>query len=408
MSSTARPYDIVVHGATGYTGRLVSQYLASSPSSANVKWAICGRSKAKLDELVGLVSNKSANWHKSSSTTFNIPEVLVADSTKQADMMNLVTSTKLVIACAGPFSAVGKDLVAACVAAGTHYVDITGEFPFVREVIEAHHETAVAKKIFVVPSCGFDCVPSDLSNAFAFDLAASNGVTIRRVEAAFRIKGGAGPSRGTLESVLNIKNAIRRKDFEQLSLVSEKDREGIVAAAPVKRPRWSAGFNAWMGPFFMSAMNERLVLRSNSLIAERRTATYIESVTGTFLAAVIYTLVSLLFVALFIPGVAPVLRRFVFPAAGQGPSSLKGSYIVSVAGYVSATAALPAVQGQMRCSIPAYPFTAVSVSETALAILAKETVAASGGVLTSYTAVGPALKRRLVESGYVTFTDSRK
>ena len=143
-----RTYDIVAFGATGFTGKLVAQYLAASEES--FRWAIAGRSADKLaavkDEL-GLSDEVG---------------VIEADSGDPASLAAMAEQTRVVLTTVGPFQKYGEPVVAACVASGTDYVDITGEPEFVNDLIRRHDEPARDAGVHIVNCCGFDSIPHDL------------------------------------------------------------------------------------------------------------------------------------------------------------------------------------------------------------------------------------------------------
>ena len=143
--------EIVIFGATGYTGSLVAAYLAAYEGS--LSWAIAGRSKEKLEALrAQLVSQYPAA----------APELIVADSFDKASLQSLARRTKVVCSTVGPYVQYGALLVEVCVAEGADYCDLTGETPFISKMIKAHHEQAEKEQRKIVHSCGFDSIPSDL------------------------------------------------------------------------------------------------------------------------------------------------------------------------------------------------------------------------------------------------------
>jgi len=142
----ARKYNVIVWGATGFTGKLVCEYLAREYGGA-VSWAVGGRSKAKLDAVLADLEGSYK------------PDIILADSADAASLASLAKQTKVVITTVGPYARYGRPLVAACVENGTHYVDLSGEAPFVRAMAEKHHAAAEAKGVKIVHCCGFDSIP---------------------------------------------------------------------------------------------------------------------------------------------------------------------------------------------------------------------------------------------------------
>jgi saccharopine dehydrogenase (NAD+, L-glutamate forming) len=151
MSAADRPHDIVVFGATGFTGQLVVRHLARA-APAGVRWAIAGRSLDKLAQVA-----------KDAGVDVPMLRVDVADP---ASLLSMARATHVVLTTVGPYAEYGEPLVRACVDAGTDYVDITGEPEFVEQIQEKHHAAAAAKGLRIVSCCGFDSIPHDLGAFF--------------------------------------------------------------------------------------------------------------------------------------------------------------------------------------------------------------------------------------------------
>jgi len=143
-----REFDIIVWGASGFTGRLVAQYLHTQYGSG-LKWAMAGRSQSKLDSVRAQVADDS------------VP-VIIADSHDEQSLNVMVQRCKVILTTVGPYGKYGAGLVAVCVKHGTHYCDLAGEVPWMRQMIDTHHEAARANGTKIVHTCGFDSVPSDM------------------------------------------------------------------------------------------------------------------------------------------------------------------------------------------------------------------------------------------------------
>ena len=151
MSQTAKDFDVIVYGATGFTGRLVAEYLLKTYGAAGtVRWAMAGRSAAKLAEVRDLIGAPK-----------DLP-LIAADGTDAVALAALASRTQAVITTAGPYQLYGGTLVAACAAAGCDYVDLAGESNWIAAMIAAHQATAKATGARLVFSCGFDSIPFDL------------------------------------------------------------------------------------------------------------------------------------------------------------------------------------------------------------------------------------------------------
>src|SRR5262249_16746613 len=146
-----RDYDVVLYGASGFTGKQTVRYFAEKAHVGEVRWAIAGRNREKLEavktEIGGAVKDT---------------DVLVADSRDQSAVDAIVSGTRVILTTAGPFALYGSNIVDACVRFKTHYVDITGETTWVRDLIDRYHNRAAADGTRIIPFCGFDSVPSDL------------------------------------------------------------------------------------------------------------------------------------------------------------------------------------------------------------------------------------------------------
>ena len=145
-----REFDVIVWGASGFTGRLVSEYLLSQYGvGRDVKWAIGGRNASKL------------NIFKDQLGAPSLP-VLVADIKNRSSLDDLTKQTKVICTTVGPYALYGSEMVASCVANGTHYCDLAGEAQWIRRMIDRHHDEARKNKTRIVHSCGFDSIPSDM------------------------------------------------------------------------------------------------------------------------------------------------------------------------------------------------------------------------------------------------------
>ena len=248
----SRKFDVVLYGASGFVGRQTVAYFAQQPhvTALGLKWAIAGRSADKLE-----VVRKAFG-----STPMG---VLVAEAQDAAAMDRLARSTRVVLSTAGPFALYGSELVAACVRHGTHYVDITGETPWVRGLIDRHHEDAQRKGVRIIPFCGFDSIPSDLSARLANEAMWDRfGEACTQVKAAFSIRGGF--NGGTLASLFNMLASGQSDAMADPFLLNPAGTLPVDVSLhgdPVT-PRLDPDFSAWLGPFMMSTINTRVVRRS--------------------------------------------------------------------------------------------------------------------------------------------------
>ena len=222
-------FDIVIFGASGFTGRQAAAYLAQH-APPGLRWAIAGRDRKRLEAL-----NLAA-------------DIVVADSGDHASIDAMASQTRIVVSTAGPFARYGTPVVEACVQRRTDYVDITGETSWIETLIPRHHTRASESRVRIVPCCGFDSVPSDLS---AFLLVTEHRAV--NVRAYFQV-GGGGLNGGTVASVSHI--------------VSTRDVGRVTRADVFARPRFDDWVGAWVGPFFMAPTNSWVVRRSAALFTE--------------------------------------------------------------------------------------------------------------------------------------------
>ena len=175
--------DIIIYGATGFTGKLCVKYFQSL--NTTVTWAMAGRNLIKLQKVAEDYQAKV--------------EILLADSDDESALDNLTSRARVILSTTGPFHRYGSKLVASCIKNNAHYVDITGENFWVKGLIDKHHAEASEKGIRIIPSCGFDSIPSDLG---AFFSAQAVGKPIKRIESFHSYEGGA--SGGTLETMFSM------------------------------------------------------------------------------------------------------------------------------------------------------------------------------------------------------------
>jgi short subunit dehydrogenase-like uncharacterized protein len=145
-----RDLSVVVLGATGITGRQVAAYLAQRAAESEIHWAVAGREPAKIEHVLGKLG-------------VTAPETLRADLDDPAALEEIASRARVVLNLVGPYSRYGEPVIQACIAAGTHYADLTGEIPFVRRMIDAHQQEALEAGVKIVNVSGFEALPADLA-----------------------------------------------------------------------------------------------------------------------------------------------------------------------------------------------------------------------------------------------------
>ena len=167
MSTTNKPYDIILFGVTGFTGKLAAEYLfgKQQQSSNTLKWAVCARNEAKAKEVLQDLASKNTDG---SNEPHSLPDILLADllcptPSEEEALKQVVAQTKVVITCAGPFERYGTKLVQYCAELGVSYADVTGETDFVRACIRDFDAVAQKSGAVIVHHAGNDCIPQDLT-----------------------------------------------------------------------------------------------------------------------------------------------------------------------------------------------------------------------------------------------------
>ncbi|AKK08729.1 hypothetical protein CTEST_06455 [Corynebacterium testudinoris] len=381
--------DIVVHGATGFVGRLTAQYLSTIPG---IQVGLSGRDAAKLEAVR---DELGVEW-----------DIIAVDALDAADMTTLAARTKVVISCVGPYTRLGEQLVRACAEAGTDYVDLCGEALFIRDMIDQYHPTAQQSGARIVSSCGFDSVPSDMG---MFALHSYAGEPFREVTMVVEeLKGGI--SGGTIDSMRAV-SAQARSDRDQARLLHNPYTLSPIPSAEPRIEGLEKDFDVtkladgrWSGPFFMAMFNTRIVRRSNSLRdhAYGPFRYHERWATGRGLWGRIRALgLAGITAGLFWVIQQKFAQRWI-PSPGEGPSETdrkKGRFTVRHVGTTESGR-------QVTCTVsalgdPGYEVTAMMLSQAALTLL--HNPGGTGGVLTPATALGAPYVERL-ESGGMSFT----
>ena len=383
-----RELGIIVYGATGYTGKLVAEYLNNQYGVGGaVRWAMAGRSADKLaavrDEL-GIATE--------------IP-LVVADASDPASIRDMVQRTRVIITTVGPYQLYGSDLVAACAAAGTDYVDLCGEPSWMQQMIEAHGEAAGNSGARIVFSCGFDSIPFDLGVFFLQQQAIErSGAPCKRVRG--RVRGMKGVwSGGTLAS-FRATMAAAKQDPSIIASLTNPFALTPGFTGPEQpsgmEPLYDEVLESWVAPFMMATINTKNIHRSNLLLDHRYGEDFVYDemlVTG--------------------PGdkgeataraVAADKSMAEDPTApGEGPTREQretGFFDLLFVGHTADGGTLRAVvKGDMD---PGYGSTSKMIAESAVCLL-KNPEAASGGIWTPAPALGSLLIDRLQRNAGLTF-----
>jgi short subunit dehydrogenase-like uncharacterized protein len=399
----SRPYDIVILGATGFTGRLVADYLLRSyGTDGDLTWAMAGRDHAKLDRV------------RRELTSEDVP-LLVADVRDPASLDDLTRQTKVLCTTVGPYAKYGSEVVASCVRMGAHYCDLSGEVPWMRRMIDAHHAAAAAKKLRIVHSCGFDSIPSEMGVLYLQQQAKKQTGTYC-TEIKTGLKGASGGfSGGTIASLTNVlaeaeqDRRIYKILFNPYSLNPEDQQEGP-DGPDLRTVAYDADFGSWKCPFLMASINTRIVRRSQALLGRPYGADFQYSecmLTGAGWAGRVKAYVTSIPLALLMgakPGsLARKLIDWFLPKPGEGPSAKErenGFWVYDLVGRLPDGQLLRArVKGDRD---PGYGSTSKMLAEAAIC-LAKDELPEQYGVITPAAAMGEPLLKRLQERAGLTF-----
>lgn len=393
-----RELDLVLHGATGFVGRLVAEHLAAHAGDARV--AISGRSK---ERLLALRDDLGVDW-----------PVLVADAADPVALATLARSTTAVATTVGPYATRGMPLVLACAEAGTGYADLSGEVLFVRASAAGAHGRARDSGARIVHAAGFDSVPSDLGVLLLHERVTADGEGTLEDTALVVLSMRGGLSGGTIDSMRTQVDAVR-SDPSLCEVVADPyalspDPGAEPAAGQVRDralPARDALLERWVAPFVMAPFNTRIVRRSNALqdfaygpgFAYREVMGVGRGPLAPVVAASVAAGAGALAAGMALRPARLVLDRLL-PSPGDGPSERarrEGSFRVDIHTRTSTGAryvATVAAQGD-----PGYAATAVMLGQSALS-LALDDLTSSGGVLTPAVALGEHLVRRLRARGF--------
>jgi short subunit dehydrogenase-like uncharacterized protein len=402
-----RRLDVVLWGATGFTGGLVAEYLARTYGvGRRLRWALAGRSREKLEKV-------RSGLEAVDPRAREVP-LLVGDSADRASLDAICRETRVVASAVGPYAIHGRDLVAACVEAATDYCDLTGEFPFVREMIDLHHDRARARGARIVHCCGYDSIPSDLGTLVVQTyMQNKHGRRCAEVK-CFARGGGMAMSGGTAASILELakeatgSSRVRRMLADPYALDPGRESRGPDGRDPLG-PHYDHDLKRWTGPFMMAATNARVVRRTNALLgyAYGRDFRYKEAMSfGTgakgWLAATATAAGTVGFMATAaLPPARWLLTKTILPAPGEGPSREtreRGSFTMQLVGTAEASNGAPATKvfGTVHgTQDPGYGATSRMLGESAACLALDGEVSVTGGVLTPAACMGMRLVERL-------------
>jgi len=383
MPTTPREFDIIVYGATGYTGRLVAEYLKDK---TDLKWAMAGRSLSKLEEVRDLIGAAADT------------DLIVADASDPASLDAMVKRTKVVLTTVGPYQLYGNELVAACVANGTDYTDLCGEPAWMRQKIDQHDAAAKASGARIVFSAGFDSIPFDLGVMMLQKHCVKTfGAPAPRVKG--RVRAMKGTFSGGTAASLKATMAAASKDPAVIGyLINPFSLSADFAGPPQpagNKSEYDESLSSWATNFVMAPINTKNVHRTNHLLGHAYGAdfTYDEMMLtgpgeqGEAMAKHVAS--------------TPMMGGADDPKPGEGPTKEErdtGFYDVLFIGeYPDGRTARLSVKGDRD---PGYGSTSKMISETAIALCEQD---GPGGVTTPGAALGEQLVDRLQKNAGLIF-----
>ena len=408
MSDENREFEIVVWGASGFTGRLTAEVLIGQYGASNeLRWAMAGRNREKLEKVRDELTRKAG-------VDANSIPILVGDGDDEEFLDELTRRSSVICTTVGPYAKYGSKLVEACAKNGTSYCDLTGEVHWMQRMIEAHQEAAVESGARIVFNCGFDCIPSDLGVFFLQqEMKRRHGVGCSHIQ--LRVKGFSGAaSGGTIASMLTMLEEAE-KDPEVVRAMNEpyslnpKGQQSGPDSAEGRTPQYDNDFGQWTAPFMMAGINTKVVRRSNALLefAYGKGFRYDEAMLmgsgpAGFAKASATSAGSAAMMGAM--SIGP-LRRLVsgrLPQPGDGPSKAQreaGYFDLLLRGTADDGSV---IRGRVRGDRdPGYGSTSRMLAESAVC-LAKDPLDVGGGLWTPASAMGEALLARLGRAG-VTF-----
>jgi len=397
MSLEKREFDIIIWGASGFTGRLVAEYLYQNYSPNELKWAIAGRDANKLNKIRDQYLNEK------------IP-IIIADSFDEVSLSKMTKRTKVICTTVGPYAKYGSLLVKSCVSSKTHYCDLAGEAQWIRKMIDLHHEDAKYNNVRIVNSCGFDSIPSDLGVYYIHKNISKKNLSIR-----MRVTGAKGTySGGTYASMQNIiKEAFKdrevRKSLTNPYGLNPVGQQNGLDKRDLRSVKYDKRIKSWISPFLMAGINTRIVRRSNALsnFSYGKEFTYDEAVmtgkgfkgrlNGIFLS------IPLMFLAAKPGSFFNKIFNIISPKPGQGPNKKeRENGYFSLRFFVFQKDSNKSIFKVTGDKDPGYGSTSKMLAESAVC-LAKDKLEDNYGVLTPSYAMGDNILDRLISNAGLTF-----
>ncbi len=400
-----KTHDIVIFGATSFVGQLICEYMTQQFTGKGLSWALAGRSETKLNTLKTQLGPSAKD----------LP-LIIADATDLTALKQMCEQTKVVMSTVGPYDLYGEPLIQACAETGTDYCDLTGEAHWINNMLNKYENVAKKSGARIVHCTGFDSIPSDLGVHFLQQEAKKQfGTPCKQVKLRIKNMRGAA-SGGTIATALNIAKQIKADPQVKKVMVNPyslcpKDH-GFKTRQKEVKLEFDPTFKKWVGPFFMSSINTRIVHRTNALSnhAYGDDFQYNEGMMtgkglkGKMQARSIYWGLAAFFTGIGIAPIRAFMGKFVLAKPGEGPSKKEqqnGFYDFRFVGSTdSDQQIITKVHGDMD---PGYGSTAKIMSQAAVCLVQDVDPTIEGGFWTPATLMGDALIVRLHNHAGVTF-----
>ena len=392
-----REYDIIIWGASGFTGRLVAEYLYKNYNAKDLNWAIAGRDELKLSSI------------REKFLDNTIPIVL-GDSFDEKSLNEMTRTAKVVCSTVGPYAKYGSLLVKSCVKNKTHYCDLAGEDPWIRKMIHLHHEEAKNNEVKIVNSCGFDSIPSDMGVYFIYKNILKKNLSIKmRVTGA---KGGySGGTYASMQNIIkeaSINKEIRRNLTNPYGLNPIGEQSGM-DKSDLRSVIYDSKIKTWISPFLMAGINTKIVRRSNALSNYNygKEFKYDEAVMAGSgfkgrLNGIILS-IPLIFLAAKPGSLFNKIFNFFSPKPGEGPNKKeRESGYFNLRFFVFQEKSDTAIFKVTGDRDPGYGSTSKMLAESAIC-LAKDNLDNKFGVLTPSYAMGDHILNRLISKAGLSF-----
>ena len=393
--------DLVIWGATGFTGKLVCEYITNSYNSKDLNWTIAGRNEEKLLKLKNRLNIKNS--------------ILIGNSNDKYSLEKICGKTKVICSTVGPYALYGTNLIHACIKMKTNYCDISGETQWIRKIIDTFHEKAKKQKIKIVNSCGFDSIPSDMGVYFCqSNYYKENGVYANEIN--MRVAGSRGGfSGGTYNSLTNViheasLNKSVRKILNNPYGLNPINEQSGPDKKDLKSVEYDNEAKSWIAPFVMAGINTKIVRRSNALLNYKYGNSFLYSeavLVGNGILGKIIGYLSLIPILMVIQKKGSVIKKIVdlfVPKAGEGPSKKQrenGFFSLKFFFGNNRQRYLAKVTGDMD---PGYGSTSKMLAECAICLALDDTLNENYGVITPSVAFEENILERLENNAGLEFS----